>query len=158
MRRVIVGLLMMVMFSGCGAGMTHDVLTYDNIIAAAKEAKVGVDAFNEAVIAESVNRQEQLIKSVGDGIRTLAQEQAIDAEQADALAETVVASLKGHLANYAEQERRRAHLYEVTIDNLDYIIEISGQGRKFSIYRADIGVQWREYLESSGRDAIQSIK
>lgn len=157
MKKCIV-LLLMVVLSGCGAGLTHDVLTYDNIIAAAVETKKGVDAFNETVVTDAAKRQELLIQAIGSGVRELAQEQAIDAEQADALAQAVVASLRGHLENYAEQERRRTQLYEVTIDNLNYIIEISEQGRKFSIYRADIGTQWREYLESSSRDAIRSIK
>ena len=157
MRNSIVGLLMLSMLSGCGAGVTYDILTHDNVIAAAVEAKKGVDAFNVAVTADVVRRQDHMLQAVGSGIKTIAQEQAIDAEQAEALAQSVVANLKVHLANYAEQERRRAHLYDVTIDNLNYIIQISKQSKKFSIYRADIGVQWKQYLESSARDALGSI-
>lgn len=157
MRTFIVGLLMMYLLSGCGAGVTYDVLTHDNVIAAAVEAKKGVEAFNASVIADTAARQDHMIQAVGTGIKTLAQEQAMDEEQAEALAQGVMASLAGHMANYAEQERRRAKLYEVTMDNLNYIIQISEQGKKFAIYRADIGIQWKQYLESSARDVIGSI-
>jgi hypothetical protein len=157
MKKLIVGLLMLFMVSGCGAGLTYDLLTHDNVIAAAVEAKKGVEAFNTTVIADTVVRREYMLQAVGDGIKELAQAQAIDAEQAKALAQSVVAGLKVHLANYAEQERRRTQLYEVTIDNLNYIIQISKQGKSYSLYRADIGIQWKQYLESSARDAIGSI-
>lgn len=148
---------MLSMVSGCGAGLTHDLLTYDNIVAATVEAKKGVEAFNETVITDTAYRQEQMLQAVGNGIKKQAQDSALNAEEAEALAQDVVATLKTHLANYVEQERRRAHLYEVTLDNLNYIIQISEQGKKFSIYRADIGQQWKDYLESSARDAIESI-
>lgn len=158
MRKFVLGLLMVALLSGCGtAGVTHDILAYDNIIAAAREAGKGVEAFNEASIADTANRQEDMLQAVGDGIKGLAQDQALTPEQAKALADGVVQSLKTHLANYAEQERRRAHLYEVTMDNINYIIQVSEQGKSFSIYRADIGVQWKQYLESSARSAIGSI-
>lgn len=150
-------LLLFSILPGCKAGFTYDVLTHDNVIAAALEARKGVEAFNTAVIADTAHRQEQMLQAVSDGIKALAQEQAIDAEQAEALAQKATASLRGHLANYAEQERRRARLFMVTIDNLDYIIQISEQSKKFSIYRADIGVQWKQYLEASARTAIGSI-
>lgn len=158
MRKLITGLLMLMLLPGCGAGVTFDILTHDNVIAAAVEAKKGVEAFNVAVEADIVYRQGHMLQAVGSGVKALAQEQAIDAEQAEILAQGVVASLKAHLANYAEQERRRAHLYEVTMDNLNYIIQISEQGKQFTLYRADIGLQWKQYLESSARKAIGSIK
>lgn len=157
MRKFTVGLLMIVLLSGCGAGLTHDLVTYDNVIAAAVEAKKGVEAFNTTVIADTAIRQEHMLQAVGNGIKEQAQEAAFNAEEAEALAQGVVDSLRTHLANYAEQERRRAHLYEVTMDNLNYIIQISEQGKTFSIYRADIGVQWKNYLEFSARNAIGSV-
>lgn len=157
MKKWIVGLLALVLLSGCGAGSAYELMLHDNVIAAATEAMKGVEAFNTTVIADTAARQEHLIQAVGDGITALAQDQAIDPDQADALAEGVVNSLRTHLANYAEQERRRVHLYEVTIDNLKYIIQISEQGKKFTIYKADIGVQWQDYLNSTAKSAIGSI-
>ncbi len=159
MSKLIVGLLLTCMCGGCGrAGLAYDVLTHDNVIAAAREAKKGVEAFNVAVVAGTAARQDDMLDAVGKGIAQLAQDGSIKPEAAKALAQSVVTSLKAHLANYAEQERRRANLYEVTIDNLNYIIQISEQGKTFSIYRADIGVQWKSYLESSAKTAIGTIK
>ena len=157
--KYLMGLLLPVilLITGCGAGSAYEVLTYDNIIAAAVEAQKGVDAFNQTVVADTARQHEQMLQAVGVGIRDIAEQQALDPEQADALADSVVASLRVHLANYAEQEQRRAKLYEVTRDNLAYIVQISEQAKKFIVYRADIGAQWQQYLESTSRSAIGSI-
>ena len=143
--------------SGCRAGSAYEAMLHDNVIAAAEEALKGVEIFNATVVADAAIRQEGLIKAVSDGIEALAQDQAIDAEQAAVLAASVTDSLRTHLTNYAEQEQRRSVLYEVTVDNLRYIIQISEQGKKFTLYKADIGDQWREYLDSSARTAIGTI-
>ena len=140
--------------SGCRAGSAYEAMLHDNVIAAAEEALKGVEIFNATVVADAAIRQEGLIKAV---IEALAQDQAIDAEQAAILAASVTDSLRTHLTNYAEQEQRRSVLYEVTVDNLRYIIQISEQGKKFTLYKADIGDQWREYLDSSARTAIGTI-
>lgn len=159
MRKFIVGLLMMlVMFAGCGAaGETYQLLLADNVIAAASEALKGVEAFNETVIVDTANRQESMIRAVGEGVRAVAQDQAMSDEQAVALAQSVSDKLRVHLANYTEQERRRARLYEVTVNNLKYIIQISEQGKKFTIYKADIGVQWQDYLNATALDLIGTV-
>lgn len=157
MRKFIVGLVMVAMLAGCGAGEAYQLSLADNVIAAANEALKGVEAFNETVIVDTANRQEGLIQAVGDGVAKVAQDQAIDAKQAAALAQGVADSLRGHLTNYAEQERRRARLYEVTVDNLKYIIQISEQGKKFTIYKADIGVQWQDYLNATAKTAIGTV-
>ncbi len=73
------------------------------------------------------------------------------------MAAVVMVSLRGHLANYAEQEQRRVRLYEITKDNLRYIMEISKRGRSYSIYAADISKQWELYLKVTAADAIGSI-
>ena len=158
MRTWIVGLLLMVLVGGCGSkGTTFDLLTYDNIIGATQEARKGVDALHLTVQTDTAHRQEDMLNAVGAGIRKLAENESITPEEAEVLAAAVTESLRGHLANYREQERRLAKLYGITVDNLDYIIEISERGRKFSLYQADIGQQWREYIESSARDAIGGI-
>jgi len=158
MRNVIIGLLLLVFMTGCGAGLTADLMTYDNIIAAAKEAEKGVNAFNEAVITDTAHRQKAMLDALARGIKeTAAQEKILNSEQADAIAQRAVTLLTGHLANYTEQERRRSKLYAITIDNLRYIIQISEQGKKFAIYRADVGEQWKQYLEASAKDYIGTI-
>ncbi len=158
MRKFILGLLLLGLFAGCNtAGLAHDLLAYDNIIKAAVEARKGVDAFNATVVVDTAHRQAAMIQAVSKGIVDLAQDSAIDEEAAKALAQAVTEKLITDLANYTEQERRRAHLYEVTIDNLNYIIEVSEKGKKFSIYRADVNQQWKDYLESTARSAIGTI-
>lgn len=157
MRKLAAMLMTLILFVGCGAGTAYDVLAHDNVIAAALEAKKGVEAFNETVIADTAARRANLVKTVGNGVKATALAQAVGDKQAEALAQDVMAELTRHLNNYAEQERRRANLFEVTIDNLNYIIQISEQGKKFALYRADIGLQWKQYLESSARDVIGSI-
>lgn len=159
MRKWIVGLLLMVVFvGGCGEkGLTFDLLTYDNIIGATEEARKGVDALHLTVQTDTAHRQEDMLKAVGAGIRKLAENESITPEEAEILAATVMESLRGHLTNYREQEQRLARLYGITVDNLNYIIEISKRGRKFSLYRASIDQQWKDYLETSARDAIGTI-
>lgn len=159
MRKCIVGLLLMMMLMGCGqVGATHDLLAYDNIIAATLEAKKGVEAFNLTVETDTAHRQEQMLQAIGVGIKKLAESESITPEQAETMAAAVVESLRTHLANYTEQQRRRARLYEVTIDNLNYIIQVSEQGKKLTIYRADLSQQWKDWLQSSARNHIETIE
>ncbi|MCK5608962.1 hypothetical protein KAR91_44220, partial [Candidatus Pacearchaeota archaeon] len=109
MRTWIVGLLLMVvLIGGCGSkGLTFDLLTYDSIIAATLEAEKGVDAFNLTIQTDTAHRQEDMLKAVGAGIKRLAENESITPEQADTMAAAVMESLRGHLANYREQEQRR---------------------------------------------------
>ena len=161
MRKLWIGILLVVMsFSalGCGAGLATDLSTYDNVIRAATEAKLGVVAFNAAVQRDTVHRQSAMLALVGDGIKTIAMKDgAMTETKADKISQEVVTSLQAHIANYMTQERRRSELFAVTIDNLNYIIRISEQGKEFSIYRADIGEQWKAYLQSSALDNIKSV-
>ncbi len=158
MRTWIVGLLLMVLIGGCGSkGLTFDLLTYDNIIGATQEARKGVDALHLTVQTDTAHRQEDMLNAVGAGIRELAENESITPEEAEVLAAAVTESLRGHLANYREQERRLAKLYGITIDNLEYIIEISKRGKSYHIYAADISEQWRRYIEVSGQEAIGSL-
>ena len=159
MRTWIVGLLLMVvLIGGCGSkGLTFDLLTYDSIIAATLEAEKGVDAFNLTIQTDTAHRQEDMLKAVGAGIKRLAENESITPEQADTMAAAVMESLRGHLANYREQEQRRVRLYEITKDNLAYIIEISKRGKAYSIYAANISEQWKLYLKVTAADAIETI-
>ena len=158
MRKCIIGLLAIMLFSGCGAGTTFSVLTYDNVITAANEVRKGVDALNATVITDTARQQEYMIQSVGRGIKNLAVNQDIDPDQVEIIVQEVMTSLRSHLKNYAEQERRRAELHEITIDNINYIIQISEQGKKYVIYRSDMSTQWQDYLNSTARTFIKPVE
>ncbi len=159
MRKLITGLVVccgLCMFVGCGgAGTAYDMLTHDNVIAATVEAQKGVVAFNTTVQLEMAARQRAMVAAVGRGVRIVAESQAIAPDQAAALAAKVVESLNAHLQNYDEQDRRRVELFEITMDNLNYIIQISEQSKKFALYRSDIGEQWKAYMESSMKNLIR---
>jgi len=147
-------LLCPVLTGGCTAGTATELLTFDNVIGAAQEAKKGVVAYDQAVRTSDAKRQAALMASLGRDVRAIAVAEKMPEADADALAQRVVKAMQGHFANYLEQERRRDALYRVTVDNLDYIIEISRQGKEFSIYRADVSAQWKAYLQASLRNQI----
>jgi ABC-2 type transport system permease protein len=56
-----------------------------------------------------------------------------------------------------EQERRRQALFEPTVDNLDFIVQVCQQGRQFAIYRADVSAQWKTYLEATARARLRKV-
>ena len=146
--------------AGC-AGTAADLLAYDNIIAAAEQAKVGVDAYDAAVRAETSRRQGEMLKALRESILIVAKAGPAagqpGGDDAEALADRIVASMRQHLANYAEQERRRAELHAVTMDNLDYIIQVCRNGKDFVIYRSDIAEQWKQYLQATARARIKPL-
>jgi len=159
MKRFTLGLLLLslVCFTtgGClgQAGSTHDLLTYDNVIAAAGETGKAIVAYDTAVQVLDAKRQEAMLKLLEQGIvDSLVGQVAPD--EAAVIAAGAVGSLKTALANFRVEEQRRAILYEVAMDNLGYIVMICKQGKKFTVYRADISAQWKSYLESSMQNYI----
>jgi len=156
---LITALACLTLSAGC-AGTAADLLAYDNIIAAAEQAKVGVQAYDAAVRADSARRQDEMLKALRDSIIIVAKSSSSTSqpdEDVDALADRIVASMRQHLANYAEQERRRAELHAATIDNLDYIVEVARKGKDFVIYRSGIATQWRQYLQATARARITPV-
>jgi len=147
-------LLVLSSLVGCQSGTTYEMLVHDNVIAAATEVQKGVDAFNETIVTDTEKRQNAMIDAIGQGIKDVAQDNALDEEQATALALKVTGVIRQHLANYAEQERRRREIYEAITDNLLYIIQISRDAKQFILYRADVDEQWRAYLDSSLKNYI----
>ena len=137
--------------TGCYAGTAAELLTFDNVIGAAMEAKKGIVAYDTAVKTSDAKRQAAMLKILGTDVKNIAIAEKMTPKDAEILAGKVVVSMTTHFANYLEQERRRDALYRVTMDNLNYIIDISNQGKEFSVYRADVSAQWKSYLQASLR-------
>lgn len=160
MKRFVTCLLLLLVGTtgGClgQAGLTTDLLTYDNIGASATEVKKAVVTYDTAVQALDVKRQNAMLKLVEQGIAKSLVGQVSPKEAAE-IAAAAVKDLKGHLANFRVEEQRRAKLLEVTMDNLDYIILLCEQGKKFAVYRADISAQWKQYLEASAKKYISPV-
>lgn len=160
MRQFVVGLLLLLVSvtGGClgQAGLTTDLLTYDNIDASAVEVKKAVLTYDAAVQALDVKRQDAMLKLLEGAIAESLVGQ-VSPEEAVVIAAGAVKSLKGHLANFRIEEQRRAKLLEITLDNLDYIILLCEQGKKFAVYRADISAQWKQYLEASAKRYISPL-
>lgn len=132
---------------GCGAGYQTDLLTYDNIILAATESARGVGALDQAIQASDAKRKAAMLQALGESVVVIALQEGQTPEAAKAGADRIVAAMTTHLANYAEQDRRRRVLVETTVDNLAYIVEVAEAGKQFALYRADIGAQWKQYLD-----------
>lgn len=160
MKRLVTGLLLLLigLTGGClgRAGMTTDLLTYDNISASAVQVKKAVVIYDTAVQALDVKRQDALLKLLEQGIADSLAGQ-VSPEEAAVIAAETVKSLKEHFANFRIEEQRRAKLLETTLDNLDYIVLLCEQGKKFAIYRADITAQWKAYLEASAKKYINPV-
>lgn len=149
----------LVLAPGC-AGTAADLLAYDNIIAAADQVKVGVQAYDAAIKADTARGQAEMFETLRKSILIVVKAPSAASQpggDADALADRIVASMRQHLANYAEQKRRRAELHAVTMDNLDYIIQVCRNGKDFVIYRSDIAEQWKQYLQATARARIKPI-
>jgi hypothetical protein len=145
--------------TGC-AGTAADLLAYDNIIAAAQQAEIGVKAYDTTVQADTAQRQTEMLKALRESILIVAKASPAASQPsggADALADRIVAAMQQHLANYAEQERRRAALYGSTMDNLDYIIQVSQNSKAFVLYRSNIADQWKQYLQATGLSQIKPV-
>jgi len=149
----------LVLAPGC-AGTAADLLAYDNIIAAAEQAKAGVQAYDAAIQTDIASRKAEMFEALRNSILIAAKASATASQpggDADALADRIVASMRQHLANYAEQERRRAELHAITVDNLDYIIQVSQDGKDFVVYRSSIAEQWKRYLQATARARIKPV-
>ena len=151
------GILALLAVAGCQAGTSAELLTFDNITAAAVEVKKGVLAYDQAVVGEQVKTSNTLMTALSKDVANIAAGGGMSKEEAAALGERVAAVMRGHLANFAEQERRRQLIFEPTIDNLNYIIQICAQGKQFSIYRSSVSAQWKAYLEATSLSQLRKI-
>lgn len=155
MRLFVATLLLMLCLGGC-AGTSADLLSYDNIQAAALEAQKGVAAYNNAILVGEQQKQAEVLKALGDTI-ILQAGKNLTPEDAAKLAGRVVTAMTLHMSNLAEQDRRRQAIYEPTMDNLAYILTVCEQAKQFVLYRADIAQQWKVYLQATARAKIKPI-
>ena len=146
---VILWLALVPMAAGCGAGLTADLLTYDNIDAAVVEAKKGVNALDIAVRSSDQKRQASMWADLEASV--------IQAGGDPKLAADTIVAMKTHWANYQENDHRRQAIVGATLDNLDYISELCEKGKAFSLYRADVSVQWTQYLETVGKNRLRTV-
>lgn len=132
--------------TGCNAGTSADLLTYDAIEAASGEVRKGMDAYDTAVKADA--------NAVRENIRRDLKASILIAGGDANMATRIVAAMDLHIGNILEKERRRGELYRGIADSLDYIDTLCSQGRDFVIFRADVNTQWKQYLQSQARTAL----
>ena len=143
---------------GCAAGTSYELLGYDAIQAADVEAAKGVDAYDVAVRAAAEKDKAEFLGKLGGDVVKIALSKDETPENAAKLAAAVTAAAAKHFADQTEQERRRAAWYEVTKDNLAYIVQVCEDGKAFAIYRADVSAQWKTYLQAQARTRLAKMK
>ena len=142
--------------TGC-AGTSADLLAYDNIEAGATEAKKGLVASNEALVSAYAKQEAAYLTALEKDIENIALSKDETQESAKVLAKTVVDALRKNLVEKAKEEQNRATLFNVTMDNLNYVIEVCQQGKDFSIYRSNVSAQWKAYLNAQGRAKLGKV-
>jgi Tfp pilus assembly protein PilP len=156
MKHVLVICLLLVMVAGCSAGTSADLLTYDAIEASARQIQAGVTAYDASVQADQAKMRQQIVTALGDDVLEIAQKQ-MTAEDASKLRAAVIVKMTEHLDNLSEQDRRRREVYEPTMDNIAYILQLCEQGRQFTLYRSSVEQQWKTYLQATARANIKAI-
>lgn len=145
--------------SGCNAGTSAELLSYDNIEAATVEVQKGVSAYDSSVRESQARTTAQLASAIAESV-VIATKQATTmpvAEQ-EVLRARVTSAVTTKLADLMEQEKRRGELYAAVMDNLLYIQQLCAQSKQFVIYRADVGTQWKTYLEATARANLKTVK
>jgi len=155
MKRILIVSLLCLLVAGC-AGTAAEMLTYDNISAAAIEAQKGVTALDQGLQGDQAAKQQEVTTAIAKDVTAIAQKQLPEAD-AKALGDRVAAALTTHLANMAEQDRRRREVVEPTLDNLAYILQVCKQGKDFVLFRSSVATQWKSYLEATGAAGIKKI-
>lgn len=151
-------LLLSAMIVGCQAGESAELLTYDSISAATAEVRKGVTAYDESTAIAVQQNMDAMLAKLGDVVEQAVLENDMTAEQAADVRQRVSASLKGHIQNYIESERRRHELREAILDNLAFIDETCEQARQYVLYRSNVSTQFRQYLQATRRSQIPAIQ
>lgn len=142
---------------GCAAGTSYQLLGYDAIQLAAVEAQKGVKAYDEAVRLSAQRARVELLAAISKDLVKAALAQGQTAETAQAYATAVVETVAKRLDDLEEQQSRRREWYEVTMDNLRYILDVCEDARQFVIQRADIESQWKAYLQAQARARLAKM-
>lgn len=151
MKQIMIGVIGLMFFAGCGAGTSAQLLAFDNIELAADEVTKGVNQYHQSDKEATLKVQDAYVKAVESDVYKIAMSNDETPETAKKLAETVSVKLRQAMMDFEIQSQNREKLYSVTIDNLNYIKQVCTDARAFEIYRADIGAQWKSYLESTSR-------
>lgn len=150
-------LLAAFLFGGCAAGTSYELLGYDAIQAAAVEAAKGVDAYDTAVRLSQEKDKAEFLAKLGRDVVKIALSKDETPENAEKLATAITTAAAKHFADQTENERRRAAWYEVTKDNLAFILQVCEDGKAFAIYRADVSAQWKSYLQAQARARLTKM-
>ena len=140
------GAALLLTLTGC-AGQQVDLLTYDTIVAAQVETLKGVNSMQDGLAGQLVKDREALLTD----LKTWVLAAATQPDEAQANATEIAARMRTHLADYAEQEQRLRTTAATVIDNIRFTIETAEAGRKFSIYRASVAQQFKDYLNTVRR-------
>ena len=154
---VLLLILAAVCMTGCMAGTSAELLTYDTIAASAVESQKGVDALGQAVQTQDARTQEQVADAVAATVLK-AMGKTLTPEDQAKLRDAVRQEMRTKIADMIEQERRRNELLAAIRDNLDYIQELCRQGKEFTLYRANIDQQWKSYIESTARARMKTVE
>ena len=159
MRRKLLYLWMLLPFLalGCQAGTSYELLGYDVIQAAAMEAQKGVDAYDTAVRSSDSANIAEYKKLLARNIVKIALSKDETPENAQKLADKIVADAAKYMEELMVQERRRIAWYEATSDNLKFIVETADDCKSFAIYRADVSAQWKTYLHAQARARLAKM-
>jgi len=155
--KLLLPLLLVLPMIGCNAGTTYQLLGYDAIDAAAVESAKGVKAYDTAIRLAIVKDREAYIAKLGRDVVKIALSKGETPESAAKLATAIVDATSAHIAGNAEQERRRAQWFGVTVDNLEYIRDVCADAKAFAIYRSSIDAQWKHYLQTQTRARLARI-
>jgi len=150
---------------GCGAGTSYELQTFDVMEDGLGRTKVGVEAFYVSLKKETAQKQEEVINASGQSlylaIKDTLNNSGKSPEEIEALAKKnqldFIKRLNVKLNDLAEQERRNDNIYSDVMDNLDTMLQLCADTKKFVIYRSDIQAQWKEYVLSTSRAKFKSV-
>lgn len=150
---------------GCGAGTSYELQTFDVMEDGLGRTKVGVEAFYVSLKKETAQKQEEVINASGQSLYLAIKDTLANSgktpEEIEALAAKqqvlFVGRLTKKLNDLAEQERRNDNIYGDVMDNIDTMLQLCADTKKFVIYRSDIQAQWKEYVLSTSRAKFKSV-
>jgi len=132
---------------GCAtAGLSAELLSLDAISRANQEAIEGVGLYDQALAEAAARDHREYLAKLGADVAKIALSKDETPESAATLAAAVSAGAAKHYAAQAEDARRRRKLFDVTMDNLAYGIEVAQDVRAFILFRSNVARQWKQYI------------
>ncbi len=155
--KILAGLAVVLLLTGCQAGTSAQLLAFDNVEAATSEVKKGVEAYDTSVRASSTKLRSTFIKAVGQDVVMIALSENESEATAKKLADAVMANLSRAMNDFEEQERRRAELFNAIMDNIAFVFQVCENARAFELYRANISEQIKAYVENQARAKLRRV-